>query len=275
MKTIPQLPAFFLAAVLLAPLSLRAEATALPDSAKVQDAFLHLSIEGNGRDELRIHGNNPTLKPIQTTIPAGQIFQSAPGERMITLRAAELSIPPGKAIDVQLPAAALSTKNRPTPFAHYTRLPDAPDPRLKSLLEYLSSRPDIPRATSQLAVLALVENIDFAQGEAFAAEAPSAVAPSVPAQPDPKQVLYAIDALGILKEIAPGENFALLADARLKTRALRTPSCRGKAMQIYGLSIETEGGVPVKIGQLLHTKPGDNCPICRMRQQMEAPANNL
>jgi hypothetical protein len=66
----------------------------------------------------------------------------------------------------------------------------------------------------------------------------------------------------------------LAGDSELKLRALRNPWCRAKAMQVYGLSLG-DGAVPPDLGQLLHTKPGDNCPICRQRALMEKAGSDL
>jgi hypothetical protein len=82
----------------------------------------------------------------------------------------------------------------------------------------------------------------------------------------------------VLREISPDKTFALASDSELKLRALRNPWCRAKAMQLYGMTIPGDappGAVPPDLGQLLHTKPGDNCPICRMRAQMQAPPSDL
>ena len=63
-------------------------------------------------------------------------------------------------------------------------------------------------------------------------------------------------------------------DGELRLRALRQPLVRAKAMQLFGMSAPE--GVPVpQLNQLLHTAPGDNCPICRMRAQMEQAGNGL
>jgi len=45
-------------------------------------------------------------------------------------------------------------------------------------------------------------------------------------------------------------------------------------MQLYGMTLP-DGLVAPDLQQLLHTKPGDNCPICRMRAQMPDAGNGL
>ena len=82
---------------------------------------------------------------------------------------------------------------------------------------------------------------------------------------------------GILRTVAPSQTFALGSDSGLKLRALRNPWCRAKAMELYGITIPAttaDGQVP-DLGQLLHTRPGDNCPICRQRALMEKAAGDL
>ena len=92
------------------------------------------------------------------------------------------------------------------------------------------------------------------------------------AHPTPAEVTQAVDALGILHTIAPGQQFAIANDSGLKLRALRNPWCRAKAMQLYGIALPAASGADGQVpdlGQLLHTKPGDNCPICRQRALMQ------
>jgi hypothetical protein len=65
--------------------------------------------------------------------------------------------------------------------------------------------------------------------------------------------------------------------------ALRNPMTRAKAAQLFGLTTPGDapagqapaGQAPADVGQLLHLKPGDNCPVCRMRAQAQAPSNGL
>ena len=92
--------------------------------------------------------------------------------------------------------------------------------------------------------------------------------------PTPSDITQAIDVLGLLRKIAPEQTFALATDNGLKLRALRNPWCRAKAAQLYGLD-NGDGGVAPDLGQLLHTKVGDNCPICRQRALLQQPANDL
>jgi hypothetical protein len=187
---------------------------------------------------------------------------------MTVLRAASATVPPQGSVEVALPAAALSSKSAGTaqPFAPTA----AAEPRRAGLLKFLADQPDAPKATAQLAILCLLENVTFPQWMQFLA---ATTTPAEP-HPTPSEVTQAIDVLGILRTVAPTQTFALAADPELKLRALRNPWCRAKAMQLYGLDLG-DGAVPPDLGQLLHTKPGDNCPICRQRALMQQPANDL
>ena len=91
-------------------------------------------------------------------------------------------------------------------------------------------------------------------------------------------LIEALDAAGILHTIAPASTFRLASDPELKLRALRQPALRTKALGLFGMTIPGDaapGQTPPDLSQLLHTKPGDNCPICRMRAQMQRPASDL
>jgi hypothetical protein len=92
----------------------------------------------------------------------------------------------------------------------------------------------------------------------------------------PAEIVQAVDALGILRTIAPARSFTLAKDPELKLRALRNPWCRAKAMQLYGLAVPELGPAQAPdLGQLLHTKANDNCPVCRLRQGPSSGAGDL
>jgi hypothetical protein len=162
-------------------------------------------------------------------------------------------------MDVTLPVAALSSKNavKQQPFAPLATT----EPRLTPLLKTLADQPDAPRTTVQLAVLGVLEDLNFSQWRQFSGNAGNA-------QPTPAEITQAIDALGLLKLASPQGNFALGNDTELKLRALRNPWSRAKAVALYGLDTG-DGAVAPDLRQLLHTQPGDNCPICRQRALMQ------
>jgi len=228
---------------------------------------------GNGRDSLSLTVDNKSDGPLQIDIPAGQIAANRAGAaKMIVLRAAQLRVPAHGSAEASLPAAALSSANA-LASEPFQALSDA-EPRLDGLLKYLSTQPDAPRETAQLATLCLLENIDFQKWEQFLAPQ-KAGDPAIQPHPTPAQVTQAVDAMGILRTVAPTQTFALASDSGLKLLALRNPWCRAKAMQLYGISIPGGDGQLPNLGQLLHTRPGDNCPICRQRALMQQGASDF
>lgn len=226
---------------------------------------------GNGRDQLSLAVTNASGAVVAVAIPAGFIAANLGGEdRLIVLRAAQLTIAPGATVTVALPVAALAAKNA-LAAQPYRATPDA-EPRLGELLTFLTDQPDVPRATTQLVVLALLEDVTFAQWQQFLAPQRAGEPPGQ-THPTPVEVTQAIDALGLLHRLAPAKTLALATDAELKFRALRNPWCRAKATQLYGITLpSSDGAVPPDLGQLLHLKPGDNCPVCRQRSEMQTPA---
>jgi hypothetical protein len=252
----------------------RAAETQLPLARALESKQLFAEARGNGHDQLSLTLRNPSASAVSVTVPAGLIAENQDkADRVIVLRKADASVPAGSAVDVSLPVAALSSKNSVTtqPYA----LTTASEPKLGPLLDYLAGQPDAPRSTAQLAIFCLLENMNYGQWLQTLAP-PSATAPAQPASsttahPTPAEITEAVDVLGLLRHLAPQQSFAIATDSELKLRALRNPWCRVKAMQVYGLSLG-DGAVAPDLGQLLHTKPGDNCPICRQRALMEKAA---
>jgi len=243
--------------------------TPLALTAALEGKQLVAEASGNGRDQLSLTLRNPSSAGVAVTIPAGLIAEARDKTgRVVVLRKAETSVPPKGAVEVALPVAALSSKNATStqPFT----LTAASEPKLGPLLDYLAGQPDAPRSTAQLAIFCLLENMTYGQWLQTLADPPGA-APATTTHPTPAEITQAVDVLGLLRQLAPQQSFAIASDSELKLRALRNPWCRVKAMQIYGLSLG-DGAIPPDLGQLLHTKPGDNCPICRQRALMEKAA---
>jgi hypothetical protein len=233
-------------------------------------AELTMAWTGNGRDQLALAVTNGSDAAVSVAIPAGFIAVNQPGDnRVIVLRAAALAVAPGATATVTLPVAALATTNA-FGTQPYRATPDA-EPRLAELLKYLADQPDVPRPTAQLVALAILEDVTFPLWQQFLAPQRTGKLPGQ-THPTPLEVTQAIDALGLLRRLAPEKTFALATDAELKFRALRNPWCRAKATQLYGIALPTsDGAVPPDLGQLLHLKPGDNCPVCRQRSEMQKP----
>ena len=247
---------------------------AIPLAQALTRSELKWAWNGNGRDQLSLAVSNSSTQPLTIAIPAGLIAANrAGGDKLIVVRAAQITIPPGASADVALPVVALSAKNENTTQPYQATTYN--EPRLAGLLKFLADKPDAPKPTAQLAALALLEDLTFPQWLQILAT-PRPGEPPDPNHPTPAEVTQAIDALGILRTIAPAKAFAIATDDGLKLRALRNPWCRAKAMQLYGITLPTsDGAVPPDIGQLLHLKPGDNCPVCRQRAQMQAAPGDL
>jgi len=141
---------------------------------------------------------------------------------------------------------------------------------LDPLVEYSAAHNDLPRATAQVAALLLTGNIGYPQWVAFLRLDRSAPAES---RPTPADVVAALDALALTRQSEPKREFALYGDSEFRLKCLRNPWSRAKAMQLFAMQAP-EGVVAPDIGQLLHTKPGDNCPICRMRTNAAERAGN-
>lgn len=199
-------------------------------------------------------------------VQAGSIWKTADGGSFVALRSVESGATASATAFVSVPAAALSARAAWKPSAPVSRT-DAAEPRLAPLLAYLATRNDVPRETSQLVVFALIEDISFTDWQA--------TRPAKPAAPA-GDLAIALDAVTILRAVAPQGQFALASDAALKQRALHDPILRGKARQLFGLAVPGDappGAAAPDLGQLLHSKPGDNCPICQMRTQMQRAAD--
>ena len=270
------LPAFVLAAAIFFGGETRAPAetgASLTPAQALTRKDLACAWSGNGRDSLSLTVNNSSDEPLQIDIPAGQIAANrASTAKMIVLRAAQLRVPAHGSAEASLPAAALSSANAlvSEPFQSSSDT----EPRMDGLLKFLSTQPDAPKETAQLATLCLLENIDFQKWEQFLAP-PRAGEPAGPPRPTPAQVTQAVDAMGILRTVAPAQTFALASDSGLKLLALRNPWCRAKAMELYGISVPGADGQIPNLGQLLHTRPGDNCPICRQRALMQQGSSDF
>lgn len=244
-------------------------AAAFADALPLAKALETATISGNGRDSASLRLTNPTAQPITIFIRAGSIFTSETGERQIVLRDLEAKLEAKGEADAVLPMAALSSKNEGT--QRTLKLAAGPDPRLAALLALFAKQNDLPRTTAQLAVFVTLEDMTWeAWTQWLAATRPPDKAKQAIT---PAEVAQAVDGLAFVKLSNPPKPPAMLADESLKRLALRNPWARGKAMVLYGLSVDNalsgDPALPPDLNQLLHTAANDNCPICRQREKMK------
>lgn len=137
---------------------------------------------------------------------------------------------------------------------------------LAPLVQYLETKPATSLEALRLTALCLMSDPTFRQWNALSSDSAEA------------KVAAALDAVTLLREIAPGKSFALQEDGELKLAAYRTPGLRGKAMQAFQVKISP---VPVNpkslpnMEQLMHIAPGDDCPLCRIRGKAAGVQDNL
>jgi hypothetical protein len=184
----------------------------------------------------------------------------------VTLRALKTELPAAAEMDAVLPTAALGTGN--SALQRELSLSAEGEPRLAKLIALFDKQNDLPRPTAQLAVFITLDDIRWPAWRKWLEPAWAAEKPPKP-HPTPAEVAQAVDAVAFAKLAAPEKSPAFLADDDFKRLALRNPWARGKAMVLYGMTVEDaitgEPSLPPDLGKLLHTAPNDNCPICRQR----------
>jgi hypothetical protein len=234
----------------------------------VTDGKVRADIAGNGRESAAVKITNLGADTLTVSLAAGTMLDAKDGERQVSLRALETKLAAGATVEATLPTAALASRNAKADRA--LMLSTHTEPRLAPLMKLFENQNDLPRATAQLAVFILIEDIQWRAWRAWSA---ASAGKSVTDSPTPAEVAQAVDALALVRLAAPDRKPAMLASEDLKRLALRNPTARAKAMALYGLTVDNaltgDPGVPPDLRQLLHTSPNDNCPICRMRQKME------
>jgi hypothetical protein len=243
-------------------------AQAIPLAQAVVEGKVRADIAGNGCETATLKLANMGDVPLTVSIAAGTVLDAKSGERQMSLRAFETKLEAGAAADAVLPTAALAAKNAMADRA--LTLSARVEPRLAPLVKLFENQNDLPRATAQLAVFIMLEDIQWPAWRVWSA---AAAGKPVPDSPTPAEVAQAVDAVALVRLAAPDRKPALLASEELKRLALRNPWARAKAMALYGLTVEDaltgDPGLPPDLKQLLHTSPNDNCPVCRLRQRME------
>jgi hypothetical protein len=228
---------------------------------------LKLEHRGDGRNELTATITNQGSQSVSIEFPIGIVAVGKSGSRMATIRPMSIAIEKTQTAEIIIPAVPLSLKNGTTPES-LTLTRDKID-ALKPLFDWSENQNDLPRKTAQLVALLLLENASLPQLQAFLAREPISET-----RPTPADIAGIVDALSIVRQIAPDRKLVIADDPEFRLRALRNPWSRPKAMQLFGMN--PPEGVPIPdLNQLLHTKPGDNCPVCRLRSPGADPSNGL
>jgi hypothetical protein len=252
--------------LLLAAMMLPETGKAVPLVDAQSIASLKIDVRGDGRSQLTVIVKNQSPDPAVIDIPAGLVAAGKSGARVAAIRAATMEIAKGQTGEMVVPVVPLSLKNgaESEPF---TVVRDRVE-GLQPLMEWSAKQNDVPRTTAQLAALLLLGNVEFTEWQEFLNREHQ----SEP-RPTPADIAAAVDAISIVRQLAPGRKMAIAEDPEFRLRALRNPWSRAKAMQLFGMN--PPEGVPIPdLNQLLHTRPGDNCPICRLRNQSD-PSNGL
>lgn len=263
-----------LAALLGCATTAQGEETApLPITAAFGSKDFACELSGNGRDLVTIKLTNHTATPAAFQVPAGLIVAGDDKEKQLLLRAVRVDVSANDQTEAIIPAAALSSKNGSV--LREVKLATDTEPRLEKLLPLFEKQNDLPRPTAQLAVFVMLEDLPLPKWMQWLAQSrpnPKAPQPN-PTAPTPEEVAQIIDALAFTHLAAPERKFTLLADEDLKRLALRNQWARGKAMVLYGLTVDDaltgEPALAPSLNQLLHTAPNDNCPICKQRAKMQ------
>lgn len=241
----------------------------IPLAKAVEDGKVHVEFAGNGHDSATLKLTNTSAEPLAIVLAVGSLLEAKTGERQVTLRAFETRVEAGVIAEAALPTAALGAKH--TKADRALKLNAGTEPRLAPLLKLFENQNDLPRGTAQLAVFIVLEDIQWPAWRAWSA---AVEGKPVPDSPTPAGVAQAVDALALVRLAEPDRKPALLASEELKRLALRNPRARAKAMALYGMTVENaltgDPALPPDLKHLLHTSPNDNCPVCRLRQKMDA-----
>src|SRR5687767_9899991 len=73
-------------------------------------ASLNSTFKSSAQGTLHATVHNPTSDPGELRLPAGTIFQSEEGGRLVSYRTVLVNIPAGETLDLEIPAVAVSSR---------------------------------------------------------------------------------------------------------------------------------------------------------------------
>src|SRR5205823_362505 len=143
---------------------------------------------GERRDSATLKLRNTTAEPLAIVLATGSVLDAKTGEQQVTLRTFESALEAGGSVGVVLPTAALATKNAKADRA--LTLGVGTEARLAPLVKLFENQNDLPRATAQLAVFIITEDIPWPAWRAWSAAAGGKTATDAPT---PAVVAQAVD----------------------------------------------------------------------------------
>jgi hypothetical protein len=169
----------------------------------------------------------------------GQTFES---ERslMIAVRPAELVVAPGKAAELEVPAAAVRSINKVlrTPY----QVSAQTVPRIELFLTYVQQHPDLSIPAIQTAILALTDNLPVSAVAKFQM-AGGALPSRFNTDSFRVETHDIVAALASLKELGVKDyQIAMTIDPQLKIESMIDPLSRPMAMAYFGIAPEAEWG---------------------------------
>jgi hypothetical protein len=205
--------------------------------AAIQQGKLTGDFRGNGRETMRAILTNKTAEKLVVRVPAGQMLESG-SNAVIVVRAGEVEVRPGKAVEVTMQTAATRSANKI--FEAPYQLSFGTLPRLDILLAYAQEHSELTVGAIQTAVLALTENLPLSSVAKFTAAGGDLKTHFDTSffKADTGDILSALLTLRAIG--ARDGDLALTIDPQLKVEGMIEPAARSAAMRYYGITPETE-----------------------------------
>ena len=205
--------------------------------AGVRQGVFKAEFKGNGREKMRAVVTSNGQTPLAVCVPAGQIFENE-RNAVVVVRAAVLTLAPGKTGELSLQTAALRSHNKVVEAP--LRLSPQTAPRLDPLLGYIGDHAEFTPGAIQTAVLAVTENLPLSAVAKFSSGA-GQLRSRFDTTAFRAGTADIIAALSALREIGrKDDEVAMSIDPQLKIEAMIDPLARATAMRYYGLTAETE-----------------------------------